>query len=190
MWSTQSKCEMLNWMKHKLGSRLPGDISITQIHRRHHPYGRKWRGTKEPLDESERGEWKSWLKTQHSRNEDHGIQSHHFMANRWGKKRKRRQTLFSCAPKSLQMVTEAIKRHLLLERKAMTNLDSILKSRDITLLTKVRIVKAMIFPIVKYGCESGLWRKLSAEELMLLNCGVGEDSWESRGQQGDPTSPS
>ena len=54
------------------------------------------------------------------------------------------------------MVTEAIKRHLLLERKAMTNLDSILKSRDITLLTKVRIVKAMIFPVVKYGCESGL----------------------------------
>ena len=63
----------------------------------------------------------------------------------------------------------------------MTNLDSILKSRDITLLTKVRLVEAMVFPVVTYGCESwivkvGLWRKLSAEELMLLNCGVGEDS--------------
>ena len=46
--------------------------------------GRKWRRTKEPLDESERGEWKSWLKTQHSENEDHGIQSHHLMGNRWG----------------------------------------------------------------------------------------------------------
>ena len=69
-----------------------------------------------------------------------------------------------------------IKRCLLLERKAMTNLDSILKSRDITLLTKVHLVKAMIFPVVKYGCESWLQRKLSAEELMLLNCGVGEDS--------------
>ena len=55
-----------------------------QICRWHHPYGRKWRRTKEPLDESERGEWKSWLKTQHSRNKDHGSQSHHFMANRWG----------------------------------------------------------------------------------------------------------
>ena len=50
----------------------------------HHPYGIKWRKTKEPLDEGEREEWKSWLKTQHSKNEDHGIWSHHFMANRWG----------------------------------------------------------------------------------------------------------
>ena len=68
-----------------------------------------------------------------------------------------------------------IKRCLLLGRKAMTNPDSILKSRDITLLTKVRLVKAMVFPVVMYGCES--WTvKLSAKELMLLNCGVGEDS--------------
>ena len=72
----------------------------------------------------------------------------------------------------------------------MTNLDSILKSRDITLPTKVHLVKAMVFPVVMYGCASWLWRKLSAEEQMLLNCGVGEDSWESLGQQGDPTSPS
>ena len=68
-----------------------------------------------------------------------------------------------------------IKRRLLLGRKVMTNLDRILKSRDITLLTKVHLVKAMVFPVVMYGCES--WTiKLSAEELMLLNCGVGEDS--------------
>ena len=69
-----------------------------------------------------------------------------------------------------------MKRHLLLGRKAMTNLDSILKSRDITLLTKVHLVKAMVFPVVTYGCESWTKRKLSTEELMLLNCGVGEDS--------------
>ena len=67
-----------------------------------------------------------------------------------------------------------IKRHLLPGRKVVTNLDSILKSRDITLPTTVHLVKAMVFPIVMYGCES--WRKLSTEELMLLNCGVGEDS--------------
>ena len=68
-----------------------------------------------------------------------------------------------------------IKRRLLLGRKVMTNLDSIFKSRDITLPTKVCLVKAMVFPVVMYGCES--WtRKLSTEELMLLNCGVGEDS--------------
>ena len=69
-----------------------------------------------------------------------------------------------------------IKRHLLLRRKVMTNLDSIFKSRDITLPTKVCPVKAMVFPVVMYGCEIGLRRRLSAEELMLLNCGVGEDS--------------
>ena len=57
----------------------------------------------------------------------------------------------------------------------MTNLDSIFKSRDITLTAKVRLVKAMVFPVVMYGCD-GLWRKLSAKELMLLNCGVGKDS--------------
>ena len=69
-----------------------------------------------------------------------------------------------------------IKRHLLLGRKVVTNLDSILMSRDITLPTKVRLVKAMVFPVVMYGCESWNIRKLSTEELMLLNCGVGEDS--------------
>ena len=66
-----------------------------------------------------------------------------------------------------------IKRRLLLGRKVMTN---ILKSRDITLATKVRLVKAMVFPVVMYGCESWTVKKVSAEDLMLLNCGVGEDS--------------
>ena len=69
-----------------------------------------------------------------------------------------------------------IKRHLLLGRKAMTNLDSMLKSRNITLLAKVRLVKAVVFPVVMYGCESSTIKKLSAEELMLLNCGVRDDS--------------
>ena len=74
------------------------------------------------------------------------------------------------------MVVSATKlRHLFLGRKVMTKLDSILKSRDITSSTKVRLVKAMVFPVM-YGCESWTIRKLSAGELMLLNCGVGEDS--------------
>ena len=76
-----------------------------------------------------------------------------------------------------------IKRHLLLGRKAMTNLDRILKRRDITLLTNVCIVKAMVFPVVMYGCESWTIKRLSIEKLMLLNSGVGEDSWESLGLQ-------
>ena len=68
------------------------------------------------------------------------------------------------------------KRCLLLGRKVMTNLDSIFKSRDISLVTKVHLVKAMVFPVVMCGCESWTIKKLSTEELMLLNCGVGEDS--------------
>ena len=69
-----------------------------------------------------------------------------------------------------------IKRRLLLERQVMSNLDSIFKSRDITLPTKVRLVKAMVFPVVTYGCEIWTVKRLSSKELMLLNCGVGEDS--------------
>ena len=74
------------------------------------------------------------------------------------------------------MVTAAMKLKdacLLLGRKAMTNLDSIFKSRDISFLTKVHLVKAMVFPVVMYGCEIWMIKKLSTEELMLLNCGVG-----------------
>ena len=99
------------------------------------------------------------------------------MANRWGNSGKQWLTLFFWASKSLQMVTAAMKLKdaYSLEGKVMTNLDSILKSRDITLPTKVHLVKAMVFPVVIYGCES--WTiELSAKELMLLNCGVGEDS--------------
>ena len=69
-----------------------------------------------------------------------------------------------------------IKRCLLLGRKVMNTLDSILKSRDIALPTKVHLVKAMVFPVVMYGCESWTIRNLSTKDLMLLNCGVGGDS--------------
>ena len=79
-----------------------------------------------------------------------------------------------------------IKRRFLLGRKAMTNLNSILKSRDITLPTKVHLVRALVFPVDSMDVRVGLWRKLSTKELMLLNCGVGEDSWESLRLQGDP----
>ena len=71
----------------------------------------------------------------------------------------------------------------------MTDLDSIFKSRDITLPTKVRLVKAMVFPLVMYGCESWTVKKLSAKELMLLNRDAEEESCEFLGLQGDPTSP-
>ena len=83
-----------------------------------------------------------------------------------------------------------IKRCLFLERKAMTNVDSPLKGRDITLLTKVCLVKAMVFPVVMYTCESWTIKKSDSKELMFLNCDVGEDSWESLGLQGvQPVNP-
>ena len=65
---------------------------------------------------------------------------------------------------------------MILGRKAMINLDSILKSRDITLPTKVYLVKAMVFPVVMYGCENWIIKKAERQRLILLNCGVGEDS--------------
>ena len=120
----------------------------------------EWRGTEKPLDESERGEWKSWLKTQHSENKNHTSGP---------------ITLWQIDVETMETVTDfvflgskitadgdcshEIKRSLLLGRKAMTNLDSILKCRDITLLTKVRLVKAMVFPVVMYGCESRTIKK-------------------------------
>ena len=91
-----------------------------------------------------------------------------------GKQWKQCQTLFFWAPDG--DCSHEIKRLLLLGRKVMTNLDRILKSRDITLSTKVHLVKAMVFPVDMYGCESWTVKKAEPEELMLLNCGVGEDS--------------
>ena len=119
---------------------------------------------------------KKLAKTQHSKNKDHGIRSCHLMANRW----ENNGIVTDIISLGSRITADGdcsreIKRRLLLGRKVMTNLDSILKSRDITLLTKVCGVKAMVFPVVMYGCES--WTvKLSAKEWMLLNCGVGEDS--------------
>ena len=83
-----------------------------------------------------------------------------------------------------------IKRCLLLGRKVMSNLESIFKSRDITLPSKVHLVKAMVSLVVIYGCESWTIKKAEHWRMRLLTCSVGEDSWESVGLQGDPTPPS
>ena len=90
-----------------------------------------------------------------------------------GKQWKQCQTLFFWAPKSLQMVTAAMKlKDTYSLEEVITNRDSIFKSRDITLPTKVRLVKAMVFPVVMYGCESWTVKKAEHRKLMLLNCGV------------------
>ena len=83
-----------------------------------------------------------------------------------------------------------IKRCLLLGRKTMTNLDSMLKSRDITLPTKICIVKAMVFLVVMYGCESWTIKKAEHQRIDALELCAGEDSWEFLGQQGDQTNHS
>ena len=169
-------CKWLDWV-HPYG-------------RWHHPYGRKQRRTKEPLNESERGEWKSWLKTQHSKNKIRVSGS----ITSWLIDRETMETVRNFIFLGSKITadgdcSQVIKRCLLLGRKAMTNLDSILKSRDITLPTKVHLDKAMVFPVVICGCES--WTRKKAEcRRMLLNCGVGEGSWESLGLNGDQTSQS
>ena len=133
-------------MSEYLPSAKEFDLSTTEAV---NPYGRKWRGTKKPLDESESGEWKSWLKAQHSENEDHGVRSHHFIGNRWGNSGNSVRLYFFRLPPSLieQIPNEP------------NLLDNILKSRDITLATKVRLVQAMVFPAVMYGCESWTIKK-------------------------------
>ena len=105
-------------------------------------------------------------KAQHSENEDHGIWSHHFMGNRW-RNRRNSQTLFLGGSKSTADgdCSHEIKRRLLLGRKVVTILDSILKSRDITLPTKVRLVKAMVFPVVMYGCDSWTVKKAEHQKI-------------------------
>ena len=103
---------------------------------------------------------------QHSENEDHGIWPHHFMGNRWGNSETVSDFIFLGSKITADGdFSHEIKRRLLLGRKIMTNLDSIFKSRDITLPTQVRLLKAMVFPVVMYECES--WTVKKAEHLRI-----------------------
>ena len=183
--------EILDWITHKLESRLPGEISINF----------SYADDTTLMAESEE-ELKSLLMKVKEESEKVGlklnIQKTKIME--YGP-----ITLWQIDGETVETVSDffwggfkitadgdcshEIKRCLLLGRKVMTNLDSILKIRDITLPTKVHLVKTMVFPVATYGCER-LQRKLGTEKLMLLNCGFGEESWESRGLQEDPSSPS
>ena len=97
---------------------------------------------------------------QHSGNKDHGIWSHDFIANRWRNSGNSGRLYFGGSKITADGdCSHEIKRHLLLRRKVMTNLDSLLKSRDVTLPTKFHLVKAMVFPVVMYGCESGTMKE-------------------------------
>ena len=145
---------MPDWMKQKLDSRLPGEIR-----RWHHPYG-KSEELKSLLMKVKEESEKAGLKLNIQKNKNHGIWSHHFMANRWGKNGNSVDFIFLGSKITADGdCSHEIKRCLLLGRKVMTNLDSVLKSRDITLLTNVHLVKAMVFPVVMYGCETWLIKK-------------------------------
>ena len=137
-----------------------------RICRWHHPNGRKWRETKEPLDEGERREWKSWLKLNIEKIEimvSCPITSRQIDG---GKMETVKDFNFSGSKIILHGdCSHQIKRCLLLGRKALTNLSSVLKSRDITLPTKVLLVKGMVSPVVTYGFES--WTVKKAERRRI-----------------------
>ena len=154
-----TSCEMPSWMKHKLESRSPEKYQQPQICRWHHPYGRK-RKTKESFDESEEESEKASLKL--------NIQKMKITASgpitSWQRDGKTMETLTDFIFLGSKITADGdcsneMKRCLLLVKKAKANLDSILKSRDIPLSTMVRRVKAMIFPVVMYGCESWTIKK-------------------------------
>ena len=178
-------------MKHKLESRFPGQVSETSDMQMTSPLWQKVKWTREPLDGSERGEWKSRLKTQHRKTK---IMAYGPIAS-WeidgGKVETVADFIFLCSKITADGdCSHEIKKCLLLGRKAMTNLNSVLKSRDITLPTKVCIIKARFFPVVTCGFESWTVKKAECQRIDASNCGAGEHSWKSFGQQGDQTSQS
>ena len=161
------QARVLDWVAVSFSRRSSQPRNRTQVS---HIVGRRFtiwatreepsRRTKEPLDEGERGSEKAGLKF-NIKNKDYDIQSHHFRANRWGKIGSNDTVYFL----GLQVIVDGdcsheVKTCLLLGRKAVTNIDSILKSKDTTLLTKVHIVKAMVFPVVMYRCDSWTIKKV------------------------------
>ena len=120
---------------------------------------------------------KSHIKTQHSKTQDQGIWSHHLWQIEKEKVEAVAYFIFLGAKITVDGdCSHEIKRHLPLGRTAMTNLDKVLKSRDVTLPTQIHIVKAMVFLVVMHRCESWTIKRLSTKELMLSNCSSGEDS--------------
>ena len=153
-------------MKHKLWNQDCQEKYQHQICIWYHPYGRKWRGNKQSLDDDERGEWKTWLLI--------NFQKMKIMAScpiiSWQIEGGKVETVTDFISLDSKITADCdcsheIKRHLLLGRKAITNLDSIWKRRDITLLTKVHQIKAMVFPVVMYGCKS--WTIKNAEHWRI-----------------------
>ena len=163
----RTSCKMLSWIKHKLESRLPGEISVTSDMQMTQSLWQK------VIEESE----KVGLTL--------NIQETKIMASNpitsWQIDGETTETVTDFIFLGSKITADRdcsheIKRCLLLGRKAMTNLDSILKSRDISLPTNVHLVKAMVFPVIMKGCESWTIKKTECWRIDTLNCTVGEDS--------------
>ena len=153
---------MLGWMKHKLARRNINNLRYSD------DFTLMVESEEElkTLDESEQREWKSLLKTQYTKNVDLGIWSHYFKVNNG----ETMETVTDFIFLESKITADGdcsyeIKRRLLLGRKAMTNLVSILKSRDITLATKVHLVKSTVFPVVMYGCECWTIKKAECRRI-------------------------
>ena len=181
--------EMLSWVKHQLESRLLGEMSITSDTQVTPPF---WQKSEEELksllkEESEKAGLKLNIQKTKTTASD--------PITTWQIDGEKMETVTEFIFLGSKITGDGdcsheIKRRLLLGRKAMTNLDSILKSRDATLPTKVHLVKAMVFPEVMYGCESGTIKKTEHWRIDAFELGVWEDSWESLGLQGDQTNQS
>ena len=161
---------MPGWMKHKLESRLPGEISVNSYAYMSYAYDNtlmaESRGTKSLLIKVKENSERSWLKTRHSKNKDHGIQSHLCMANRWRKMETVTDFIFLGSKITADGdCSHEIKRSLLLVRKAMTNVDGILKSRDIILRTKAPPGKVTAFPVIMYRYESWTIKKADRSRI-------------------------
>ena len=150
--------ETLGWRKQKLESRLLGEISVTSDMQMTPPLWQKAEELKNLLMKVKEESEKSGLKFNIQKT-NHGIWFHHFMANKWRKSGNSDRLYFGRLQNHCSLEN---KRCLFLGRKAMTNLDSILENRDVTLPAKVHVVKAMGFPVVMYGCES--WTIKKAEQ--------------------------
>ena len=150
--------EMPGWMK--LESRLPGKYQSPQIHRWCHPFARNQSRTKEPLDEGKRGEWKTWLKIQHSKTKVMASGSITSLQAEREKVETVTDFLFLGSKITVDDdCSHEIRRCLLHGSKGMRTLDSVLNSKDIALPTKVCILKAMGFPVIMCGCESWTIKK-------------------------------
>ena len=150
---------MPDWMKHKLESRLLGEISITSDMQIIPPLCQSEQELKSLFMKVKEESENTGLKL-NTKNEDNGIRFHHFMADGLTLETVTDFLFLGFKITADGDCSHEIKRRLLLGGKAMRNLDSILKSRGITLLTKVHLVKAMVFPVVMYGCESWTIKKV------------------------------